>query len=424
MFDAMTRREAMQFLSVSMAGLSLGGYTSTAFGYAKNETLNIGLIGCGGRLRGALLAGLEGVPGVNVTAICDVYSKNLDATNKRLAELKSLSKSKDIFQTGDHRALLDRPDVDAVIIATPDHWHVPITIDAIEAGKHVYVEKPVSHDVEEGKKLVEVKQRHPKVAVQVGAQQRTMPHIQVLKKKLDAGEINLGPIHRIHMQWHRNQRRPFEYVVPKINPADVDWKRFLGNAPDQPFDAYKMANWRWFWDFGNSMLGDLMVHWLDATNYLLNLPLPGQIVAVGGSYLAGDKREAPDVMQAVLDYPNEKIQADFSHNLTNNDRKACTIIEGLNATLYFDRGRYEVTQQLNNDQEPGEILDSNVVGEGPKGKDFYSSYNGETLHLADWTAAIREGREPLDTVEAAVQAATTAQYGNISYREKRIVQIP
>ncbi len=408
----LNRRDALALLGLSTLSLAL---PTSAMGFTVNETLRIGLIGCGGRMNGALLKGLYLNPNIEVVAVCDVDDAALVDVQKVLAQ----HDCKPIV-TKDHHALLERSDIDAVMVATPDHWHVPITIDALQAGKHVYVEKPVSHNIEEGQQLIDVKRQHPDIAVQVGAQQRNMPHIQVLKQKLVSGEINPGPIHRVHMQWHRNQHG-FRYVIPKTDPAGVDWKRFLGNAPMQPFDAYKMNNWRWFWDFGNGMLGDLMVHWMDATNYLLDLPLPQTVVAMGGNYIAGDKQEAPDVMQAMMDYPDEKLQADFSYSISNNDRKACTIIMGQDATIYFDRGRYEVIEQKNNNQNEGTILDSMIAGQGPKGMDFYHDYNGEALHIADWLAAIKDRRQPLDNVEEAVKAANVAHYGNLSFKQHRIM---
>ena len=413
---SLSRREALKLLGLGSATYALGGYSATAQGYRANETINIGLIGCGGRMRNALVKGLEPIPGVKIVAVCDVYDDFL-----RSAHVTVGGRDRDVTQTRDYRKLLERKDIDAVIVATPDHWHTPITIDAMEAGKDVYVEKPVTHKLEEGPKLISAKRRTGRV-VQVGAQQRNMPHLRVLKQKLDSKEIDIGKITRVHMQWCRNTM-PYKDPKYRIAEKQVDWKRFLGNAPAQPFDAYRMRQWRWIWDFGNGPLGDLMVHWLDATNWLLDLPMPSQVVMSGGQYGKKGAMETPDITNCVMEFPGLDMQMDYVSSWSNNLHKASVSIMGTDATLYFDRGRYEVTPQRPNPEPLAPVSESMVAGEGPKGADFYSDYNGATLHLSDWLAAIREGRDPADNVEAGVQAAAVCHYGNLSYREKRFVEI-
>jgi len=412
----MTRRDAMKLLGLSAATASIGGFTASAQGFPKNETLNIGLIGCGGRMRGRLIPAIKKVPGMRIVAVCDVYNDFL-----RSAHVSAGGRDRDIFQTGNHRALLERKDIDAVVIATPDHWHAPITIDAVEAGKDVYVEKPVTHKLEEGPLLIDAQKRTGKV-IQVGAQQRSMPHLLVLKDKLDSGEINPGKVTRIHMQWCRNTG-PYRQPTYKIAENQVNWKRFLGNAPDQPFDAFRMRNWRWIWDFGNGPLGDLMVHWLDATNWLLDLPMPSEVVMSGGQYERKGDMETPDVTNCIMEYPELDMQMNYVSSWSNNLHKASVSIMGTDATIYFDRGRYEITPQRPNNEPIAPVSDSMISGTGPVGADFFDDYDGAALHIGDWVTAIREGGQPRDHVAAGVQAAAVCQYGNLSYREKRFVKL-
>lgn len=415
--QVITRRDALKVLGISASTLTLGGYQASAQGFTKNETMNIGLIGCGGRMRGALLKGLQPIPGVNIVAVCDVYDDFL-----RSAHASVGGRNRDVFQTTRHEELLARKDIDAVMIATPDHWHAPITIDSVEAGKHVYVEKPVTHKLEEGDRLIKAVRNSGKT-VQVGAQQRTMPHLTVLKQRLDSGEIDIGKLTRVHMQWCRNTG-PFRGDPQyKITEDQVDWKRFLGNAPKQPFNALRMRNWRWIWDFGNGPLGDLMVHWLDAANWLLNLPMPSQVVMSGGKYHRKGSMETPDITNCIMEFPDLDLQMDYVSSWSNNYLKACTIIMGTEATIYFDRNRYEVIPQRGGNEPLAPVSESMIASDGPKGTDHASGFNAETFHLSDWLEAIREGRDPLDTVEAGVQAAAVCHYGNISYKEKRFVQI-
>lgn len=414
--NSMTRREAMKYLGLGATGLALGKHSSKAQSYAKNETMNFGLIGCGGRMW-RLIGGLEKNPGTRITSVCDVYDDFLNSTHVLVG-----GRDREIQKTTRYEEVLARKDIDAVIVATPDHWHAPITIAAVEAGKDVYVEKPVTHKLEEGHQLIEAVNRSGK-KVQVGAQQRTMPHLVVLKQKLDSGEINPGKVTRVHMQWCRNTGPFGGDPRYKITEDQVDWKRFLGNAPDQPFDPLRMRNWRWIWDFGNGPLGDLMVHWLDATNWLLDLPMPSQVVMSGGKYHRKGSFETPDITNCIMEYPDLDLQMDYVSSWSNNHQKACTVIMGTEATIYFDRNLYQVIPQRPGNEPVAQVSESMVASSGPLGSDHATDFDAQEFHIADWLDAIKNDRQPVDHVEAGVQAAAICQYGNMSYREKRFVQI-
>ena len=176
------------------------------------------------------------------------------------------------FATKDYQELLDRKDIDAVLIGSPDHWHVPMTIDACAAGKDVYVEKPLTHDLAEGPGGHRRRRTSNKRIVQVGTQQRSMPHFQKAREMLKAGR--LGKVHKVHLTWNRNATASGRRSPLGIDPKQVDWKAFLGNAPDQPFDEYRFRNWRWFWDFGGGIFTDLMVHFIDVAHWFLDLDHP------------------------------------------------------------------------------------------------------------------------------------------------------
>src|SRR5690606_34340711 len=149
-------------------------------------------------------------------------------------------------------------------------WHVPMAVDACQARKDVYVEKPLTHDVAEGQRIIDAQNQYKRI-VQVGMQQRSMPHFQKGLEIIRAGK--LGTIHKVHLTWNRNSARG-KKVSYGIDPKSVDWKQFLGSAPEQPFDEYKFRNWRWFWDFGGGILTDLMVHYIDVANWYLDLDHP------------------------------------------------------------------------------------------------------------------------------------------------------
>lgn len=412
MSHSITRRNALQTLGLGAAALTSAQTATRAV--AANDIVSVGLIGCGGRMRGALLPPIAKNPALRIDAVCDVYSAFL-----RSAHVQAGGQDRDILMTADYRHVLDRKDIDVVVVATPDHWHTPITIAACEAGKHVYVEKPATHDLSEGAKLVEAVRRTGR-KVQVGAQQRTMPHLVELRRQMRAGEAELGPVHRVHMQWNRNHT-PYSKVVPKIGLDEVDWKMFLGNAPAQPFDPWRMRNWRWMWDFGNGPLADLMVHWLDCTNWLLDLPMPKRIVALGGNYSTLGAWETPDTIQAVFEYPERNLQLDFVATFCNDHEDGSMRIFGEHATVYIDRARYEITSQGNR-YKKGKYEEM-VISEGPRGMGDYSDYDAAGLHIQDWLDAIRDDRQPVDNVEEAVKPADVCHYGNIAYREKRLVEI-
>ena len=187
---------------------------------------------------------LAKIPGVRMAAVCDVWDTNL-AAGKQLADPQA-------FATKEYREILDRKDIDAVLIGTPNHQHVPMMIAACSAGKDIYVEKPLTHRLEEGPAALEAQNRSNRI-VQVGMQQRSMPQFQKGYELVKSGQ--LGPIRKVHLTWNRKSRPRFgEY---NIDPSTVDWKAWLGSARPQPFDPYRFREWRWFWDFGGGVLADL-----------------------------------------------------------------------------------------------------------------------------------------------------------------------
>jgi predicted dehydrogenase len=397
----MTTRRA--FLQTSAA------LTATALSYNRiygaNEVLNVGLIGCGGRCR-HLLKSLITIPDTRVMAFADIWDVHLDMTRKEAkADAGAIS-------TKRYKDLLDNKDIHAVLVASPDHWHVPMTVDACNAGKDVYVEKPLTHNVEEGASVIKAQNDNHRV-VQVGMQQRSMTHIQKAYDVVKAGR--LGKIHKVHLTWNRNSDR-LRKTALNIDPAGVDWKAFLGNVKDQPFDEYRFRNWRWFWDFGGGLLTDLMVHWLDVAHWFLDLDAPVRAVTVGSYPLAKGIWETPDTIQTFLTYRDD-LQVHFEGTFSNNRHGAMITFMGPDGTLYIDRGRYEFTPQRNRGEAEALIL-----GTGNRGADFYDKPDGELLHLTNWIECIRSRKKPTAPAEAGVSVAAAAHMGNRAYRENRVVE--
>jgi predicted dehydrogenase len=388
-----------QFLTT--AGLATAALlTETSRGFAANDTLQVGLIGVGGRCR-HLLKSFPQLPNVRITAVCDVWDHNL-AEGKKAADPK-------VFATKQHEELLARKDVDAVLIATPDHWHVPLTVAACQAGKDVYVEKPLTHDLSEGKAVVDAQNTHKRI-VQVGTQQRSMPHIIKAHELLRAGTI--GHVHKVHCTWNRNAPRAQRFK-DGMDPKTVDWKRFLGAAKDQPFDAYRFRQWRWFWDFGGGIFTDLMVHWIDVVHWFLDLDHPATAASVGDWFSARDVWETPDTVQTLMRYPDKQVQVYFEGTFSSNRNGSMVEFMGTEATLYVDRGRYEVIPDRGKKKpEPSSL----VLGTGEKGLDFYDKPDGELVHLLNWVECVRTRHKPTAPAEAGVSGASAAHLANQSLR--------
>lgn len=401
----MNRRQFLADVALTAGGLFAGGFLATSRGYAANETIHVGCIGTGARCR-QLMGFLKEFPGVKITAVCDVWDDNI-ARGLELAD-------ENAFSTKKSEELLARDDVDAVLIGTSDHWHVPLTIDACQAGKDVYVEKPLTHDLSEGEAVINA-QRDTNRVVQVGMQQRSMPHLIEGKSIVDAGE--LGDVVKVHLTWNRNVERAPKGAV-NVDPATVDWERFLGNAPKQEFDPYRYRHWRWFWDFGGGIFTDLMVHYIDVAHWYLNLQPPESARSFGSFFSKEGIWETPDTVQTILGYKDPKVQVYFEGTFSNARNAAMMEYMGTDATLYCDRGRYEFHPEPRNDAEYREL----VLGSGGRGLDFYEKPNGEVLHLNNWLECIRSREEPNAPVSAGVHAAASAHLANIALRQNRVAK--
>jgi predicted dehydrogenase len=394
------------FLSASAATAAASALTlpASAQPIGANERINIGLIGTGGRCR-HLMPALAKVPNTRMTALCDVYEPNLEQAQK-LADPNATT-----FR--DYRRLLERKDIHAVLIASPDHWHVPMTVDAMAAGKDVYVEKPLTHRLAEGRTVLDAAAKHKRV-VQVGTQQRSMTHIRRAFELVR--DRRLGDVHKVHLTWNRNTDR-VRKGPQGIDAKRLDWRRFLGTAPEQAFDEYRYRNWRWFWDFGNGILTDLMVHWIDVVHWFLDLDHPIKAVTVGGNYISRDVWQTPDTIQTLLVYPGD-LQVHFEGTFCNARSGAMVEFMGTEATLYIDRGRFELIPEPRSKQKPDEM----ILGTGPRGRDFYERPDGELLHLTDWIDAIRNSRQPSATVRDGVRAAAAAHLGNQAFRGSGVAE--
>lgn len=276
--------------------------------FQANDNIQIALIGAGGMGQGDARYATS-LPGVKLVAACDIYDGRLE----RVKEIWG----NDLYTTRDFREVLNRKDVDAVIIGTPDHWHAPISILALNAGKDVYCEKPMIHSVDEGKRVIEAQKKSGRM-FQVGSQYVSSMIFDKARQLLAAGA--LGEMNMVEAWLDRNTAvGAWQYSIPPdATPERIDWDRFLGNAPKRPFEPVRLFRWRNYDDYGTGVAGDLFVHLLSGLHFATGSIGPNRVYATGGLRFWKDGRDAPDVMLAMMDYPKTAAHPEFTFALRVN----------------------------------------------------------------------------------------------------------
>ena len=368
---------------------------ATALSYTRilgaNDRVRLGLIGCGSRGVGDMNNFLK-LGNVDAVALCDVYPAQIDVARKSAPEAKVCR---------EHRQVIDMKDVDAVLIAVPDHWHTPITIEALNAGKDVYVEKPLTLRLEEGPEIVKAARVNNRIC-QVGMQQRSGKHyIQAKQEFLDTGK--LGKITLVRTWWHGNTfhlRQAPESLRTK--PADLDWGRFLGPVSWRDYDGQQYYNWRAYLDFGGGQITDLFTHWIDVVHMFMGQDIPIGASASGGVYNYKDGRTAPDTINVLLEYPKE-FTATFEATLVPSITGAAIEFCGTEGRLVISRARFEVFQPNN-----GTPIAS-VQAQGNMDRD----------HMQNFIDCMRSRKLPNGDVLIGHRSAQASHLGNIAYLEKR-----
>ena len=337
--------------------------------------------------------------------------------------------------------LINAPDIDAVIIATPDHWHAPIAIAAAKAGKHVYVEKPMTHQIDETHELYRTV-KESGIKLQVGHQHRQTDSYFKAKELINKGV--LGPVSMIITNTNRNSPNG-AWVYPiheKASPETIDWTMFLGNAPSIPFDKDRFFRWRKYWDYGTGLNGDLMTHEYDAMNQIMGLGIPKTAVCSGGVYFYKDGREVPDVMNLSLEFPDRGFTFVYSATLANEYSRTNVIMghdatmeigSGLvikpdrRSTIYADameKGLIQPDQGLFTYTPGSETVDAVTSATeryfASKGL-LYTYRNGHQvdsahLHIKEWLESIRGNTVPSCDIEAGFEEAITSHMTTISQK--------
>ena len=391
------RRRFLQSSASGVGALALFSGLAPSRVFGANDRIRLGAIGTGGRCRG-LMGLLKKLPGNELVAVSDVYEPNL----LRAVEVAGSA----VRQYRDYCALLDNKEIDAVVVGSPDHWHKQMTIDAVQAGKDVYVEKPVSHSIEEGAELVRVVEASGRV-VQTGTQQRSWEHFIIGKQFIDSGK--LGQIAFIRAWWFQNYAAR---GAPKaFSPEKLDWKAWLGPAPDQAITPMKFYWWRWFWDFGGGALTDLMTHWIDVVHWYMGTPAPLSALTSGQRYILA--WECPDTITSVLDYP-KNYSVTYHSAMSSNIDDGGMEIRGTKATMKLDR------EQLAIYAENGELI-------GRKGAVepeilIRSGGEGTLDHLRNFLDCVRSRQRPTAHIRVAHEAARAAHLGNLSLQQQRRIR--
>ena len=382
---SLTRRELMQ--GVSGTAFTAASYRRVA---GANSRIGVALIGTGRRGR-EVGAGLLADSRAEAVAICDIYDVQ---RNRALAALKT---SDAVRQVVAHEEALMLPSVDAVVIATPDHLHATLAAAALAARKHVYLEKPTIHRWPEQAVLTEALERSGKI-LQCGTQQRSGAHYWRAKHDIfEAGR--LGKVVYARCVWHNFpwQRRE---IPPGPKPAGLDWERFLGPAPHVPYETVRYDSWRYFPEYGGGLLADILTHWADVAQWMLDDDAPQSAVADGGIYVLRDGRRNPDTTSALIQYRDWNLSFESSVLSIRNDRPS-VLFEGTEGLLDLSREGYTFTPQ----RGTAEIVNS--------------TENLERAHTRNFLDAIAGTSKPNAGLQAGISATRPVQMALEAYRTGR-----
>ncbi len=407
---------------------------------SANDKIRFAAIGVGGMgsadVRSALLA-----PGTELVAVADCYQGRLERARERWG--------KHIGVTRDYRELLDRKDIDAVIIGTPDHWHQTIAIEAMNKGKDVYCEKPMIQQVGEGAALVEAQKKTNRI-LQVGSQRVSSIEYIKAKELFAAGAI--GELNMVEAWWDRNSATgAWQYSIPTdASPETISWDTFLGKAPKRPFDATRIFRWRNYQDYGTGVAGDLFVHLFSGMHFVTGAIGPERVFATGGLRFWKDGRDVPDVMLGLYDYPKTDNHPAFTLALRVNFVSGAGESSGfrfVGSEGILTIGRGVTLSKVPRESEPGYTIDTFPKGQQeaflqqyrekypqqkpnadalkPDTEEKFQAprgYSDHQDHHRNFFASVRSRRPVIEDAAFGFRAAGPAVLSNVSYFEKRPVK--
>ena len=376
----------------------LAGSMAPARVLGANDRIRIGVIGPGDRgmqlAREALAC-----PNTELVAFADVYTRRLEEARKLVPTAKTYL---------DYRYLLEQPDVDAVVIATPQHLHCEHFVASLDAGKHVYVEKTMAFTVDHAKRIRAAYRRARNRVVQVGHQGCSSGQIVDAMNFLKTGWV--GKITAIHAHMYRNTphgkpqwARP---IYPDMTPENIIWKAFLGEAPERPFDANRYVNWRFFWDYSGGNFYENMCHQLAFWYKVLNLEIPRAVTATGGIYLWKDGREVPDTMNVAMEHPEELLFT-WDSGFGNNHLGSTEDVLGTDGTISRGQQIRYYPQKVNRPDG------TEMVGQ---------TRTPPNAHMQDFLDAMRTGKQPNCPFELGFRVSIASRMAVESYRQGRTMR--
>jgi len=408
-----TRREFLDALAVGAAGLAVGT-TAKSYGQimGSNDRLNFAVIGLNGRGYAHLSSLKANKAAARISHVCDVDSNILkkfaDATQHEMGEAPAADK--------DFCKILEQKDVDAITIATPDHWHTPMAIAGLQAGKHVYLEKPCSHNPAEGAMLIAAQQKYQKL-VQMGTQQRSSPHtIKVIEK------INEGTIGRAYYAkaWYSNERKSIGTGKEAPVPPQLDWDLWQGPAPRHPYrDNVQPYNWHWFRIYGTGETLNNGTHEVDVCRWALGVDYPQRISSSGGRYHFKDDWQFYDTLVTSFEYEDKIIswEGKCCQGMKFYGRDRGATIMGTTGSVLVDRDGYEIYDLKGN--KTSEFK----VGNKTSSSDLIGRDSMTDAHFANFIAAIRKGEKLNAPIAVGNVAVTMLQLSNIAWEVNRELRV-
>jgi predicted dehydrogenase len=386
----MNRRGFLYGGTVSAAAMSARSYGRIL---GANDRVGLGVIGLG--RRGTIVGGafLEDKR-AHIVAVCDIYDAQTTAFLARLPQDQPRPHSSVAYQE-----LLARPEVDAVLISTPDHLHVTIATAALEAGKHVYLEKPTLHRWEDRAVLTAVAEKYPQV-LQCGMQQRSGRHYLEAKQSIFA-QKKLGHVIFARAVWH-NFPWQQRFVPDAPKPPGLDWQLFLGPAPQVPYETVRYSSWRYFPDYGAGLLADILTHWVDVAQWMLDDSNPQKATALGGIYKLHDQRKNPDTVSAIVQYRDWNLNFESSVASIRDDHPS-VFFEGTEGTLDLSRDGYTFT--------PNQGIATEIS----------STESLEKAHTGNFLDAIVAGAKVNAPLRAGLEASLPVQMALRSYWSQKLV---
>jgi len=408
-----TRREFIDTIAVGAAGLAV---SSSAKSYGQimgsNDRLNFAVIGLNGRAYAHLSSLKANKDAARISHVCDVDSNILakfaQSTQKEMGYEPATDK--------DFRKILALKEVDAITIATPDHWHTPMAIAGLQAGKHVYVEKPCSHNPGEGALLVRAQQKYGKL-VQMGTQQRSSPHTIEIVEKIHNGLVGRAYFAKC---WYNNTRKSIGIGKEVPVPPQLDWDLWQGPAPRQPYkDNVQPYNWHWFKIYGTGETLNNGTHEVDVCRWALGVDLPNRVASTGGRYAFKDDWQFYDTLITSFEYDDKMIswEGTCCNGMRYYNRGRGSIIEGTEGTVLIDRDGYEI-YDLN-----GKKTSEFKVGSQTSTADLTGRDSMTDLHFANFIAGIRKGEKLNAPVSVGNVAVTMLQLSNFAWELNRELKL-